>query len=237
MKAILKAFKSAFFPKTCAACGDIIDEEESLCDFCCEMLVRCDPIKRCIRCGLPKTDCQCKYRIFRFDGCIAPFYNRQPAKAALYSFKFKRRLCNADFFAEQMALCFKNEYRDICFNFITFVPMHKRRLLRRGFNQSRVLAEKLSEILDVPLLDLLVCLKAGKRQHDLFDGERFKNVKGRYAAKKSARGKTLLLVDDIKTTGATLDECAAQLFAAGAAAVYCVTALITESKNNAGKKH
>ena len=113
------------------------------------------------------------------------------------------------------------------------MPMHRLRLLKRGFNQSRVLAEKICEILSIPLIDTLICLKAGPRQHDLFGKER-------YAAKGSASGKTLLLVDDIRTTGATLDECAGQLFSAGAEAVYCVTALITEKKktkeNNAGKK-
>lgn len=240
MKEIIGVIKAAFFPNTCASCGEVTEQGEPLCDFCREMLVRCDPIKRCIRCGKDKKNCECKYRIFRFDGCIAPFINKQPAKTALYSFKFRRRLSNADYFAEQMALCVKNEYRDIKFDGVTFVPMHRLRLLKRGFNQSRVLAEKISEILSIPLIDTLICLKAGPRQHDLFGKERFKNVKGRYAAKGSASGKTLLLVDDIRTTGATLDECAGQLFSAGAEAVYCVTALITEKKktkeNNAGKK-
>ncbi|MGN0493580.1 MAG: ComF family protein [Acutalibacteraceae bacterium] len=240
MKVIARIIKAAFFPNTCAACGEVIGEGETLCEYCRETLLRCDPKNRCMRCGLPKKECQCKYRIFRFDSCIAPFINEGSAKRAVYAFKFRRKLNSADFLANEMALTVKNEYRGISFDGVTFVPMHKRRLLRRGFNQSRVLAERLSEILGVPLLDLLVCLNAGKRQHDLFGKERFKNVKGRYAAKGSASGKTLLLVDDIRTTGATLDECAGQLFSIGADSVYCVTALITVKKkreeNNTGKK-
>lgn len=237
MKALINLIKEAFFPKTCAACGEVTDNGEPLCDYCREMLVRFDPIKRCIRCGNEKSDCECKYRVFHFDGLIAPFENKDTAKLGIYSFKFRRKMSNADYFAEQMALSVRNEYRDIRFDAVTFVPMHKYRFLKRGFNQSRVLAEKIAEISGLPIADMLVCLKAGKRQHDLFGKERFQNVKGRYAAKGLVRGKTLLLVDDIKTTGATLDECAKQLLSAGADGVYCVTALISRrNKNNAGKK-
>lgn len=237
MKALINLIKEAFFPKTCAACGEVTDNGEPLCDYCREMLVRFDPIKRCIRCGNEKSDCECKYRVFHFDGLVAPFENKETARLGVYSFKFRRKMSNAEYFAEQMALSVKNEYRDIRFDAVTFVPMHKYRFLKRGFNQSRVLAEKIAEILGAPLADTLLCLKNGKRQHDLFGKERFQNVKGRYAAKGSVRGKTILLVDDIKTTGATLDECAKQLISSGADGVYCVTALIsTRNKNNAGKR-
>lgn len=241
MKVLISLINQAFFPKTCAACGEITSDGEPLCDYCRETLVRFDPIKRCVRCGMEKPECDCRYRVFHFDGLIAPFENKDTARRGFYAFKFRRKMSNADYFAEQMALCVKNEYRDIQFDAVTFVPMHRLRFLKRGFNQSRLLAEKIADILGLPLADTLVCLKSGKRQHDLFGKERFENVKDLYAAKGSVKGKTLLLVDDIKTTGATLDECAKQLFAAGADGVYCVTALITRHRkkreeNSTGKK-
>ena len=237
MKALINLIKEAFFPTTCAACGEVTEGGEPLCDYCREMLKTFNPLKRCIRCGNEKTDCECKHRVFHFDGLIAPYENKETAKLGVYSFKFGRKMSNADYFAEQMAFCVKNEYRDINFDAVTCVPMHRFRLLKRGFNQSRVLAEKIAEILEIPFKDTLVCLKNGKRQHDLFGKERFQNAKGRYGAYINATGKTLLLVDDIKTTGATLDECAKQLYLNGADGVYCVTALISvRSKNNAGKK-
>lgn len=237
MKALISLIKEAFFPITCAACGEVTEGGEPLCDFCREMLKPFNPIKRCIRCGNEESDCECKYRVFHFDGLIAPFENKDTARLGVYSFKFCRKMSNADYFAKQMALCVKNEYRDIRFDAVTFVPMHKYRFLKRGFNQSRVLAEKIAEALALPLEDTLAVLKAGKRQHDLFGKERVQNVKGRYKAKGILRGKTLLLVDDIKTTGATLDECAKQLYYRGADGVYCVTSLISvRDKNNAGKK-
>ena len=237
MKALINLIKEAFFPMTCAACGEVTEGGEPLCDYCREMLKPINPIKRCISCGIEKPDCDCRYRVFHFDGLIAPFENKDTAKLGVYSFKIGKRLSNADYFAKQMAFCVKNEYRDIHFDAVTFVPMHRYRLLKRGFNQSRVLAEIIAEILEIPLEDTLVCLKNGKRQHDLFGKDRLENVKERYKARVGVKGKTLLLVDDIKTTGATLDECTKQLYLKGADGVYCVTALISmRDKNNAGKK-
>lgn len=236
MNSFKALIKSVFHPKTCAGCGAIIDEGEALCDYCHEMLVRCDPLKRCIKCGLSEANCCCNRKIFHFDGCVAPFINTAVAQNAVYSFKFARKMIIGEFLAEQMALSVKNEYRDIKFDGVCFVPMLKRKRLRRGFNQSRVLAEKIADLLGLPLYNLLICRKNAPSQHGLKAKERFLNVKGMYQASVQAKGKTLLLVDDIKTTGATLDECAKQLLLSGAAGVYCVTALITESrKNNAGK--
>lgn len=238
MKNAAELFKALFYPKTCAVCGCIIDEEEELCDYCHETIVRCDPIKRCPRCGTDKRNCQCKKRVFRFDGCIAPFVNTGAARRAMHLFKFRRRLSAENFFARQMALCVRNEYRDISFGGVCFVPMPLKKQLARGYNQSRLLAEKIAEILKLPLCGALYYRRSGKPQHTLSEKERFENVKGLYYAKFPVRGKTLLLVDDIKTTGATLDECAGQLLAAGADSVYCVTALISDRKlksNNTGK--
>ena len=55
MKALISLVSQAFFPKTCASCGEITDNDEPICDYCREMLLRFDPIKRCIRCGTEKT--------------------------------------------------------------------------------------------------------------------------------------------------------------------------------------
>ncbi len=231
MNVICKGFLSAFFPKTCACCGEIIDEEEQLCDYCREMLVRCDPIKRCVRCGMVKRDCVCKSRLLFFDGCIAPFVNTGAAKTALYRFKFGHRLFAKQFFAEQMALCVKNEYRDCKFDAICYVPMYRRKERRRGYNQSRLLAEELGRILQVPIAhNALICRKNAEIQHDLDARRRAVNVRDLYACSGHLDNKTILLVDDIKTTGATLNECAKQLTVAGASSIWCVTALTTDKK-------
>lgn len=236
MNLLFKAISSAFHPKRCVSCGRITDGDY-LCDYCQEMLEYADPLKRCIKCGMLKKNCVCRYRVFRFNGCIAPFFKKDPAQRIMYSFKFRRKYRAAEFLAMQMAFCVKNEYRSIKFDGVCFVPMHLSRKRKRGFNQSEVLAEKIAQILSLPLLNPLSCVKSARSQHKIKDyKKRFENVKGIYKANDTAAGKTLLLVDDIMTTGATLDECSGSLLRAGADAVYCVTALRTEKKDKKNLK-
>ena len=236
MKQLIKTVIDAFQPTRCVSCGGITDDGEFLCDYCSEMLKPIDPLKRCKRCGLTKDKCVCKYRIYIFDGCIAPFVNDGIAQNITYAFKFHRKFTAADFLAGQMALCIKNEYRNVRFDCITCVPMHKAQLRKRGFNQSKVLAQKISGIIGVPYCDLLVCSGRNHSQHKIKDiKKRFQNVKGKYKAIKPVKSRTVLIIDDIMTSGATLDECAGILLRAGADRVYCATALRTEMKDKKKK--
>lgn len=217
-------------PNLCAACGRSTDEDDFLCYYCTEMLEHCDPIKRCKVCGVNKKGCQCRRHVFHFDFCIAPLVNTGVARKLMHRFKFRKKENLAEFFAEKMALCIRNEYRDISFDGICYVPMSHIKRLRRGYNQSELLAERLSKIFGIPLYNLLSCKYTRTVQHNLSEKERFSNVKGKYTVTQNVNGKRLLLIDDIKTTGATLNECAKRLLMAGADGVYCATALISERK-------
>ena len=228
---IFNSIISAFFPNTCIACGEIIDDGESLCDYCYEMLDKVDFTKTCKRCGLTIKNCECKYRVFYFSGVAAPFYNSASAKEIMYKFKFSKATKNAEFISQQMLLAIEMVYNDINFDAVTFVPLTFKRFLNRGFNQSKILAEKISEKLNLPVLDILYRNKSKTDQHDIKNPkERFKNVEGLYGTKGKVNGKNILLVDDIKTTGATLNECAKQLILSGADNVYCVTGLISDRR-------
>ena len=233
-----KTIISALYPNTCVGCSEILKDEEQLCDYCYEMIERTSKDKLCLKCGLPKKDCDCSRFIFRFDGCVAPFYYKGIAKRIMYGFKFRRKEYLADFFAQQMALCVKQNYLDIRFDGISYVPMLKKSKIRRGYNQSRVLALKLSKIIDIPVYENLLGLKNKKYiQHKLPYKMRFDNVNEKYFCKYNILGKNILLVDDIKTSGATLDECSKQLLRSGANRVYCVTALITYNRKKKGNKN
>ena len=237
MNRLFSGILSAFFPKTCACCGEIVEEDEELCDYCREMIRRCDPLRRCIRCGMQKKECVCKSRLLFFDGCIAPFVNTDVAQNAIFRLKYHQKPFIADFFAREMAWCVKNEYRTQRFDVICYVPMVRARERRRGYNQSHLLAERIGKLLHIPVFhNLLICRRSSKPQHELNAREREKNVAGLYTCKTVLDGMTVLLVDDIKTTGATLNECAKQLTIAGAASVWCVTALCTDKKKE-GKIH
>lgn len=236
---LFKGALAALFPNVCIACGEAIPEGEYLCEYCDEMSATIDFTKNCRRCGRDKKSCECSSRIFHFNGCCAPFYNEGVIKDAMYSLKFAHKDYIAKFFAQRMAITVKTAYNDIDFDLITFVPMKLRKKLKRGFNQSEVLAKNISKILKIPICnDALIAARKTKIQHTLTKDERFKNVRGKFIANKKhdLTGKTVLLVDDIKTTGATLDECAKQLLSLGADEVYCVTGLMTpKNKKKEGK--
>lgn len=227
---IFKTIISALFPNTCACCKAVIDEGEFLCDYCFEMLPRTLAQKVCIKCGNLKKRCECKNRVYRFDGITAPFFNEESAKKAIYAFKIGKREQIAEFFINEMVLSIKQYYEDINFDAICFVPMHKRDEMRKGFNHSRVLAEGIGERLNIPVIEALLSNKKKSPQHLLPPKERAANVKDVYFCETSLFGKTVLLVDDIKTTGATLDECTRQLLLSGAERVYCVAGVMSKGK-------
>ncbi len=231
-KGIIDSFLDALFPNKCVSCGEIIPKDESLCDLCFEYLPCTNADNRCKVCGCVKRDCQCKYHVFHFTATTAPLYNTGSAKDVMYAFKFRKKLEFADFFAERMILSVKTDFYGVNFNAVTYVPLPLMRELKRGYNQSRELALRIAKALELPLVEnALGCNTKRYAQHKTKLGDRFKNVKGAYYPNLSLKGRTVLLVDDIKTTGATLDECAKALLKAGANEVYCVTGLITKRKN------
>lgn len=230
LKQFIKRIISFIYPNTCLDCGDIIPEGEFFCDCCFEMLPRISYDKMCIKCGFEKKKCNCKNRTYSFDGITAPFYNRDGAQAAVYAYKFRKRQYISRILAEQMSMSVKYVYHNIGFDGICYVPLSGKSLRKRGFNQSKELAIIMSQILGIQLVEnQLGCRNKRKAQHKVRLSEREKNVKGVYFSKKPISGK-ILLVDDIKTTGATLNECTKQLLSSGAQSVFCVTALITEKE-------
>lgn len=235
---ILERIISLIFPHRCVGCGEIIDEGEYLCEYCLEMIDSCVGDKFCIKCGSLKKDCVCKNRVFSFEGAAASFYNEGIARKAMYKFKFRRAVYLSKFFTQSMLLSLRQFFFGINFDYITFVPMYFSSKKKRGYNQSELLAKDISKTIAVPLYEnLLYCKRKKRRQHLTPLKERFDNVKGIYYTKSVLHGETILLIDDIKTTGATLEECTKVLLKAGAGRVYCLTGLTTKRRKKKGKKN
>lgn len=212
------------FPRRCAYCGEVILPKAHVCDACLENLPRILP-PICPFCAYQKEDCRCKQKKREYDGVCAPFYYEDAIVKAVHRLKFENKDFTADTFALDMAAVVRREYADITFDAVTYVPFTRKQMRRRAFNPAEVLAEKLAEELDLPKRTLLLKLYETRTQHFLKSSERAGNVLGAFAAAENAdlEGKTLLLADDIKTTGATLSECAKMLKLAGAKAVFCCT--------------
>jgi len=107
---------------------------------------------------------------------------------------------------------------------ITYVPLSAKRLRVREFNQSKVLALKIAEESGIPVVDVLYKRGHTRPQNELSRDERLVNLSGAFEAKgETAKEKNILLMDDVMTTGATLDECSKTLKKSGAKTVTCLT--------------
>jgi ComF family protein len=235
------SFIDLLYPKQCVCCREIIDESEELCDNCIRNIERVDDTKRCIKCGLIKGKCGCKIYTYYFEGVVAPFFNIGLAKQGMYRFKLKRKSHLSRFFANEMAKTVRSQLQNLEFDAVCYVPSSFSSYLKRGFNQSYLLAERLSSLLSIPILKGCIrCRLNSGAQHRLNREKRFEATQKKYYFSENAvdalRDKRILLVDDIKTTGATLDECSRQLLLGGAKSVFCVTALVSDFDNNACKE-
>lgn len=226
--------KLALYPNKCICCGKILDEDKQICSLCRHWIERVDAKKRCLVCGYDKRHCRCKSNVYHFKGMVAPFYNAGLAQRAFYQYKFTPKKHYASYFSAKMADTVRKELANIKFDCICVVPTSGKTIRQKGFDHAGLLAKQLGELLGLPVCDVLVRLKGGKPQHTLSLKERFLNARGRYTFKKHINAGRVLLVDDILTSGATLDECSRQLLFAGADEVYCVTALITDPEFEPG---
>ncbi len=221
---------SFFFPTKCACCQDIILAGEEICGSCKEKLEFVEE-KRCLKCGMGEKFCDCRFNVFRFAGIVAPFYNSGVVRLGIHKAKFRGHVASLGFFIKHMCICADKYFGDISFDAVTFVTASKKRILEHGYNQSEILARGVAKHLNVPVYDLLKRAGNRKAQHEVEHfKERFVNVRGTYGIKKPLKLKNVLLIDDIKTTGATLDECARHLKLGGVTNVFCLTAAVTNPR-------
>lgn len=229
IKHTIKLIIQSIYPKKCICCGGIIDESLSLCECCEAKIERIDLEEICLDCGLEKSLCCCKFNVYRFNGLISVFKNEGIAKKAYYSYKFQKRQHYADFFADKLVFAIQSCYQSVEFDMVCYVPSYS----KREYNHSGYIAQLVSNKLNIPLCeDLLSCIIKCKKQHKSTIQQRLSNVYGKYVTNYRIDGKRVLLIDDIKTTGATLDECSKELLFAGADSVYCATVLGSVASKN-----
>lgn len=142
------------------------------------------------------------------DGCLFVVYYDGPVRKLIHDMKYNDMPRNAVYIARKMyeCVCEQGVHADI----VTYVPVHKSRLRERGFDQSEMIAAHLSYRLKLPMQTLLVRTKETRPQYDLNARERAENMKDAFSLVPASdiSGKTILLVDDIYTTGSSMRECA-----------------------------
>ncbi len=218
------------FPARCPVCSEIVQRQDFLCEKCQKEVER---IKNpCLGCGREISQCACGKKQTPLN-LAAPFAYKDSVAQAIHRFKFQEERGLASYFAKEMAETVGREFKDTRFDIVTCVPQTKRRLRERGYNQSAVLAKETAKRLGTPFSDrLLIKTRETASQHELKAKERFENLKNAFEAPSpnEIKGKTILLCDDIKTTGATLRECRSTLLKAGAKEVYCVAIAVVPEK-------
>ena len=227
---ILNDLAELLYPPRCIVCNQPI-AEEGYCKDCKDKIEFLSE-ECCIGCGLPRKLCECKKYAYHFDGVTAPFKNEGFAQTAIYDFKFHDKFRCMNVFGREMAHRAVKYFGRENIDLICCMPLSRKSMLYRGFNQSKIFASVISKCLNIEFIpDLISKSDNVGTQHDVIGiDNRFANVRGAFSVNRRIMGKNVLLVDDIKTTGASLDECARQLKFAGANRVYCVTALLSLPK-------
>jgi len=219
------------WPPLCLLCESPIVGDHVLCRVCWEKVSFLAP-PLCSQCGAPiglhideDTLCaSCQDDPHAYAKARSAFAYNENSRALILRFKHGDQLHGVPTFAQWMAKAGREliESSDI----VAPVPLHRWRLLKRRYNQAALLALAIGKIADKPVrVDLLTRRKQTPSQGHLSRKAREANVRGAFALGKRAevKGKTVLLIDDVMTSGATSDACARVLLKAGAARVNVLT--------------
>lgn len=207
----MKWLLDLIFPPKCPFCGGLLERyEQGMCD-------RCQPV-------LPWTDGENDPVEF-CDVSLSPLRYQGSAREAMHRFKFLRGQEHGDLFGTLMAQCLHDRLEEPV-DAVVWVPLSRKSLRRRGYDQAGLLARRVAEEMELPLLSALEKVRDTSVQSSVKgDAARRANVTGAYRVRDGIElnGKRVVLVDDVVTSGATLSECALCLRLAGAECVYALT--------------
>lgn len=228
------------YPRRCPVCMQIVTPRGALVHGECREKLRyiCEPA--CKRCGrqisrMEKEYCsECARREFRYTRGYAVWQYEANIRHSLSEFKYRSRKEFADFYAAEAVRLYGEKIRREQPEVLLPVPVHRTRRAERGFNQAQLLAEKIGRALGIPVdAHCLLRTKQTRRLKDLDRRERAKMLKDAFSLAPAGKVNyhSVMLVDDIYTTGSTVDACAAVLRHAGVEKVTVLCMAIGASIN------
>lgn len=229
---------SLLYPRHCPICHRIVLPKGAKICPGCQSKVPYVEEPTCLKCGKPIAaremeycfDCSRKRRLF-VQGFALTVYDAVMRKS-IGCYKNQGRMEYADWYGEQIWSRYGMELNRIRPDAIVPVPLHRSRMAERGYNQAELIAKELGRKLRAPVLPR--ALRRRQRttaQKYLGAGERSQNLEAVFVSgRQPVAGKTVLLVDDIYTTGATAENCTEVLLQAGARAVYLVNVCIGDEE-------
>lgn len=209
---IFSGLLDLLYPPRCAFCRKILKTGES------GMCKKCDAkISRTHNGGAQSGEF--------FSSCVSPLYYEGDVRDAILRFKFNDATIYANLFGSFIADCIEENLKGR-YDIITWIPLSKKRLKKRGYDQAMLLAMSAALNINDVAVELLLKNTDVPAQSGVGSAEKRRaNISGVYsvADEELVRGKRILLIDDIVTTGATLSECAKTLKYSGAEEVLCCT--------------
>jgi len=233
VRKILWWCRELLFPRRCPVCDRPVKPAgRKICDSCRGKLKYVSEAY-CMKCGKPLlqkteeycTDCREKRHEFIQGRSL---YEYESAASSIYRFKYAKRREYAEFYGEELAGRFGETIRRWRVDAIVPVPVHETRKKERGYNQAELLAKQLGRRLQLPVKeDLIVRWKKTVPQKELNVVQRQNNLKKAFKiSKNDVKLSTIIIIDDIYTTGSTVDEMARVLKQAGIERVYILTLAI-----------
>lgn len=222
-----------FWPEICPFCGRAF--HQGICFRCRKKLKTLEISEpKCMKCGKPirheeQEYCQdCARARHCFEKGIALWLHKEPINLSIYQYKFHNQRRFGQYYAEEMAKRYGAILKKWNPDIIIPIPLHWSKLRKRGYNQSAIIAEKLGEHMGIPAsVKLLKRIRRTSPLKALDPAQRKKSLEKAFAVAddegKLLEGKIVLLIDDIYTTGSTMDEAAKTLKRAGAEKVFYLT--------------
>lgn len=218
------------YPEKCVVCHRILKDSGSgkLCDVC-RFQIRPVEEPRCARCSKALADVReelcgdCRGKRFYVERGFALYPYDEQMQRAIRNLKYGGEMAGGVFFAGQMAERYGNWVNALSPEVLIPVPIHKKRMRFRGFNQAARLAVEIGAALGIPVDEnYLVRTENTKPQKGLDSRERFQNLQKGFAVRErdGAGYESVLLIDDIYTTGATLESCGKALKEAGTKRIF-----------------
>ena len=212
----LKAARDILFPCLCLHCEKKI-LQGYLCRECLEKIVFLYPL-RCRYCAKPLLNTsnvckQCSGKIYPYQELISATAYKEPIVSLIHLFKYRNYDYLADYLASLMIKCLsKASFNPHNYHFITPVPLHRDKLKIRGYNQAKLLAKLLSNHFKISFRDdIIINTDIRPSQTKLSVEKRKKNIQGIFTATKDLTDKRIILIDDIFTTGSTVNACSKAL--------------------------
>ena len=206
---LISAILDLLFPPKCIFCSKILGDSEYWCDSCASTLML-------------TADGGRQSGEF-YDFCIAPLYYTGMVRKSVLRYKFRGAAVYAEAYGKILASCIR-EHIDVEYDIITWVPLSRKRKRERGYDQAFLLAGATAAELEREVEQTLVKQKHIRPQSELSGkDERVENISGAYEVTdpELLKDKCILIIDDIVTTGSTLEECAKELIKSGAKKVIC----------------